>query len=146
LSCHHDRAVVSGHDDGLMAGGMSGSRNHEDPGQHLSFPIELLVAQARRVKELRQRVVRGRSRCLELHTLREDRSTRELGIATAVLEVEVTVDHQLDILPVSTGSGDGGVQGPAFRAVVGIDFRVAPHSGTAEGLVSTRLVVSSGSL
>jgi hypothetical protein len=53
--------------------------HHEDPWLHLGFPVEFPIAQARRVDQLRQRVL-GASRALQLDALREDAEPVSSGL------------------------------------------------------------------
>jgi hypothetical protein len=72
-------------------------------------------------------VARRRCRTTALDALGEDRAVDELRIASTMIEVEVTVDHHLDVLEVDAGAGEGGDQAMAQRAVVDVDLRIAPY-------------------
>jgi len=124
LPSHHDGTVAAAHGEALVSGCVAGCRQDEDSRQHLGFAVELLVAQPRRVDQRRQRVAGGAG-SLELHPLRQDHAAGQLRIAAAVVEVQVTVDHQPNVIRSDTSRGQRGDQGSAARAVVGIDLRVA---------------------
>jgi len=129
LTSHDDGSVATPHDERLMAHGMAGRREHEHTWQQLRLAVEDLVTQARRIYESGQGVVRGAAGGIKFDALDEDRSSPEPGIAPAMVEVQVAVDHQLDILHSCPSGGQRRPQWPASRTVVGVDLGMNAHSG-----------------
>lgn len=128
LSRDDNSAFPAANDDGLVPSRMTGSRYDEYAGQHLRLTIELLVLQPGRVDELGQRVT-GSAGTLELDSLGQDRPAGQLRVAAAVIEVQVTVDDELDVLGAGTYVIQRCRQRAAVRVVVIIDLTVAAHPG-----------------
>lgn len=99
-------SVGSAHDQGLMAAGVTRRRYEEDPWQHLGLAGELFESTP--FEELGQRVVRCVACFGQLPRLDEDGSTDQLGVTSAVVEVQVAVGHMRDVADVGTGGGQRG--------------------------------------
>jgi hypothetical protein len=127
-----DRAVVATNDQRLVASGVARRRHDEHPGLDLCLPVELLVAKTGDVNQLGKGVVRGGSRGLELPALYKEPPSDELGVAAAVVKVQMAVDDELDVF----GSGADGGECIAERSppwpVVSVDLRMPAHPGVEQ--------------
>jgi hypothetical protein len=107
------------------------SGDDQHAGQYLGLAVELLVAQSGRVDEFRQRVV-GSSRRFELDALCQDGAASQLGVAAAVVEVQVAVGNEPYVLDTRADVGQRVGQHPAVRPVVLVGLGVAAHTAVDE--------------
>src|SRR4051794_14700347 len=103
--CSSDLCQVAGDDDrppsgldhdDLRTARMTWRRDESDPGEQLELAVDRHVPDTARVDPLANRVVVLAARVVELLTLDVDRPAREEVVATAVVEVQVCVDDNVD--------------------------------------------------
>lgn len=97
LAGEDDRTVVTLEDDGLVPVDVSGGRDDVNAGSELGLAVQQLIACTDEVDQGCGRVL-GRLGGAELLALAEDRLPGEGGVATDVVEVEMTVDDQVDVV------------------------------------------------
>ena len=96
VAAHDDRAIASLDDDDLHAACVARRRDEPKPGQQLEFAVDRHIPHAGRLDPLANGVVVLVSRVVELLTLDVDRPAGEEVVATAVVEVQVCVDDDVD--------------------------------------------------
>src|SRR6266542_2682449 len=80
----------------LMPGRVPRSWHDPDSREQLLFALELHIASPVEVHPLRDRVVLSSS-CLALEPLHVNGDSRKQSVATAVVEMQVRVDHEHDV-------------------------------------------------
>lgn len=105
----------------LVTGGMSGRRDQQDAGQYLCLASQLLIVGAGRIDQLRQRVVLRTAGIVQLGGLREYWAADQKRVASAVIEMQVTVCREGDLVQ----SRPGAVKPSPAAAVVAGNGR--PH-------------------
>src|SRR4051794_17458024 len=96
VTADDDRTSARLDDDDLHAARVARRRGEAEPGQQLELAVDWLVAHARRVDPLADRVVVLRARVLELLPLNVNRPSGEQVVAAAVVKVQVRVDDDVD--------------------------------------------------
>src|SRR5205823_3754018 len=96
VAADDDRTPARLDDDHLHAARVARRRDEAEPGQELELAVDRLVAHARRVDPLADRVVVLRARVLELLPLNVNRPSGEQVVAAAVVEMQVRVDDDVD--------------------------------------------------
>jgi hypothetical protein len=83
-------------DDALVAGGVPGGRDHRQAGHDVGVPVEQLEPRAGEAEPVVQ-VRRLAPGAVELRALHVERGMREDRVLAAVVEMQMRVDHQIDI-------------------------------------------------
>jgi len=128
LAGNDHRPVAPAHDDRLVAGGVPRCRYDEHVPQDLGLAVKDLIGQPRGIDKLGQRVVRS-PRHFEFDSLREDRSSAQLGVPAAVVEMKVAVHHTLHVREGHVRGRQRLGEGAAARPVMSVDVRVRAHTG-----------------
>src|SRR5205085_8667436 len=92
VSADDDRTPARLDDDHLHAARVARRWYEAEPGQQLELAVDGLVAHARRVDPLADRVVVLRARVLELLPLHVNRTSGEQMVAAAAVDMQVRVD------------------------------------------------------
>lgn len=129
LPGHDHSAVAAADDHRLMPGSVARCGHDEHTGEDLRFAVENLIGEPGSLDKFGQGVARVFLGGLQLDSLGEDRTVREAGISPAMVEMKMAVDHQGDAFERGTRRGQRGGERLAPGSVVGIDLRMAPHTG-----------------
>ena len=122
------RPVAPANDDRLVASRVARCRHDEHVVQNLRLAIQELVRKPAHIDEFWEGVV-GRSRCLELDSLGEDRPSNQLRVAAAMIEMEVTVHDVAHVLDRHSCGRQRLGHRSAARSVMSIDVRMRAHTG-----------------
>lgn len=132
LACHHDHSAVGATDHHrLMSCGVPRRRQHRDAREHLYVALDDCVAQAWSVDEFGKGVV-GTVRQFQLDRLDHDRSTGKKRVTSAVIEVQVAVDHDSHVFGAAASYPERGGQRATTGSIVVIDLRMTPHARVDE--------------
>jgi hypothetical protein len=91
LTGANDRAIIAAHDERLMSGRVTGSRDEPDAGSDLGISLDLLVDGSVELNRRRNGVV-GLPSVLELGPLYKDRPSGKAVVSAAVIEMQMAVD------------------------------------------------------
>jgi catechol 2,3-dioxygenase-like lactoylglutathione lyase family enzyme len=122
------RPVTPANDDRLVASRVARCRHDEHVVQNLRLAIQALVTEPTHIEEFGEGVV-GRPRCLELDSLGEDRSSNQLRVPAAMIEMEVTVHDVAHVLDRHSCRRQRLGHRSAARSVMSIDVRMRAHAG-----------------
>ncbi len=97
----------------LVPGSVARSGDHEHAGHGPGLAIQHFVAQPGRINQVGKGVGVGPPGRVELNRLHCDRPAPQLGVAAAMVEVEMAVDYQAHVLDADAGFSEDGPEGSA---------------------------------
>ena len=125
---HVEGVAVAADQDALVALGMPRGGDDLEAGQHLGVSVEQFESCAREVDPVAQlrRLTLGPA---ELSALDEERGVGEDGVLAAVVEVQMSVDHQVDVCRAHVELGQRVGHRPVDHAPVVQHVLRAAHAG-----------------
>jgi hypothetical protein len=111
LPGYYDGPVFLPYHHRLVPGSVARSGDHEDPGHDLGLAVQYFVTQPGRIDQVGKGVVDGPPGRLELSRLNRDGPASQLGVAAAMVEVEVAVDNQAHVLDADPASPRAALRG-----------------------------------